>query len=61
MVIIELLDTLVSCLVAGKGELKGVNCSKICFVQLKNWFPHSILKDKEQVNCLKGSNKMPIV
>ena len=47
MMIIELLDMLVSCLVARKGELKGVNCSKICFVQLKNWFPHSILKDKE--------------
>ena len=38
VVIIELLDTLVSCLVAGKGELKGVNCWKICFVQLKTGF-----------------------
>ena len=38
VVIIELLDTLVSCLVAGRGELKGVNCWKICFVQLKTGF-----------------------
>ena len=61
MVIIELLDTLVSCLVAGKGELRESQLLENMFCAAENWFPHSILKDKEQVNCLKGSNKMPIV